>query len=121
MISKPSDGVLDSLQLEGPWLLDRGPGIFFFDLYIEMFPKVDLRDLGMCVLNCPLRIRSPPARRHDPTQAEYRLLGTAQKLVDLSFSKSVSFVVALALDGDPFSRYPPCHEINTNVTPIEAG
>ena len=60
-----------------------------FDLDVQVLAEVDLRDLGIGVLDCPLRIRPPPASRHDPPQAEDRLLGAAEELVDLAFAEGM--------------------------------
>ena len=121
VVAESVDRVLDRLYLEGPRLLHRALGVALLDLDVEIFAEVDLRDLGVGVPDRPLRVRPPPARRHDPPQAEYLLLGAAEELVDLALAEGVPVVVALALDGDPFPRSAPRHEVDPDVAAVESG
>ena len=121
VVREPGDRVLDGFDLERPRFLDRPFGVLLLNLDAEQLPEVDLGDLGMGIDDGPLGVRSPPARRHDPAQAEYRLLRTAQELVDLAFPEGPPLVVALALDGDPLAGGPPCDEVDADVAPVESG
>ena len=121
MVGEASDGVLDRLHLERPGLLHGALGVLLFDLDVEIFAEIDLGDLWMGVLDCSLRVRSPPASRHDPAKTEDRLLGPSEKLVDLALPKSMPTLVALALDGDPLACGSPCDEVYSNVSAVETG
>ena len=119
MVGKPDDCVLDRLGLKRPRHLHRSLRIPFLDLNIKVLPEVDLLDFGVGILDRALSIRPPPARCHDPSQAEYRLLRAAEKLVDTALAKHMPVVVALALDGDPLAGGSPRHEIDPNVSSVE--
>ena len=103
MVLKSGYSVLDRFHLQRPGFLNGAFGIHLFDLDVEVLTEVDLRDLGMSDLDSPFRIRAPTACRHDPAQAEDRMLGAAEKLVDPSLTERVLILIALALDGDPLS------------------
>ena len=121
VVGKSGDGVLNRLRLKRPRLLHGALGVLLFELDVEILLEVDLRDLGMGVLDRPFRVRPPSASRHDPPQAKDRLLGAAEKLVDLPLAQGMPIFVALALDGDPLTRGPPRYEIDSDVSTVEAG
>ena len=61
VVGKSVNSVLDRLFLKGPRLLHRPFRVLLFDLDVEILPKVDLRDLGMSVLDSSLRVRASRA------------------------------------------------------------
>ena len=103
VVLKSLDGVLDRLCLQGPRFLHRALGGPFLHLDAEVLPEVDLPNLRMGVLDRKIRVPPLSTGRHDPTQAEDLLLRGAEELVDLALGEGAAFVVALALDGDPFA------------------
>ena len=121
MISESFNGVFDRVGLERPWFLHRALGVALFKLNVQILSEIDLCDLGMGVQDCALRDRSPRAGRHDPAQAEDRLLGAAEKLVDVTLAEPPALVVTLALDCHPLARRPPRHEVDSDVPAVELG
>ena len=63
MIGQTRHGVLDHLLLNGPRLLHRALGVPSLYLDVEGLSKVDLRNLGMSVVDRPLRNWPPSACR----------------------------------------------------------
>ena len=87
-------------------------------LNIKVLPEVNLAYLGVSILDSLFRIGAPRASCHYPAQSKCLLLGAAEKFIDFTLAKPVSFVIALALNGDPFSARPASNEINSYVLAI---
>ena len=95
VVGKPGDGVPNPVRLKGPRHLRQALRILFLDLNSRCCRK------SICLLSglafwIALRIRSPSARRHGPSQTECRLLRSAEELVHTSLAERMQLVEVLA-------------------------